>query len=974
MTNHRSTMKRVVGAMGVAALALASSATGAYAQEAAGNDAFNDFAGCIAGSTGADILLVMDESGSLVGTGSEPASDPDAKRVDAAKSFVQKMAEYAEITDKTIDVRLAGFGAGFNGATEWTTLESDGDGTNLDGEIETFADRTGESWTDYSAGLTGAAAAFEGRDVPCRTVMFFSDGQPTADGNSAEGIMDQVCRADGPVGRLRANGIQIFTIGLSSGSVDFSPHMRKISEGDCSGEAPNGAHIDAADASALTAAFERMAPPQGLGYGETKEIHESVKFTLDESVSPVEINVTPSGSGDPGNIVPVLTPPGGEPIELSGGLADLAGTPATVSEGEVPGSVDVDMERGDGPWAGTWTFGYQTDGDQPDGARYEFNLDIIPGLRIAVADSTPDAPLGKSNDETISITILDPAGAKRDFAGDARFNARIESADGGAPITLAEGADIKSGALEIPLDAVADRVAGDLKMELLVTTAGADGQPGTALKPLSFTKEISVAPATMPKIPGSVNLDMHGTEGEATVKVSGPGKVWVEPGSFSVGDATVDYSSDHDAANPLELQRGETRDITVTTTTDEAIDRVISGAAIEMVAEDSESGQTTAVSVPVKGALHAPIDKAAFGVALVLALALALLLPLAVLYLMKYFTGRIPSNPGVHAVRIPVTVDGTTIVRTDKGGEFDLSYDEVIVNSPRVTSSGRSIDLAGERVNVRIGLNPFEPPKAVAESGNSISDAGERVGGSAKLPLAVHDHWFAVALPSAQTGGMAPMGQMDQMAGTPGHDAPIQASIIVAADEGITRARLSRIVDDVRRNGAERLGRLRDTMDAAGPEGGAGGADETAKGRRGGRGRNRGADGASATAQTPVLQDGGAFPMDSGGFGNFAGTGQGGSANQSGPGNQGGPDSGFGSGGFGSGGTGGFGSGGFGGGAPGAPGSPGGSGGFGAGGANGAGSWGPAEGGSDNGSGWGGSGWGTPDGGSFGQGPDNRGQ
>src|SRR5699024_4260153 len=99
------------------------------------------------------------------------------------------------------------------------------------------------------------------------------------------------------------------------------------------------------------------------------------------------------------------------------------------------------------------------------------------------------------------------------------------------------------------------------------------------------------------------------------------------------------------------------------------------------------------------------------------------------------------------------TLDGTTVLRTDKGGEFDLPYDEVIA-APRVTSSGRSITLAGERVDVKTGLNPFEPPKAVAESPNSISDSGERSGGSARLPLAVHDHWFAVAMPPAEPSGM----------------------------------------------------------------------------------------------------------------------------------------------------------------------------------------------------------------------------
>lgn len=857
--------RRIIGAAGIAALALTAGATGAVAQEQDENAAFGDFAGCIAGSKSGDILLVMDESGSLVGSGTDAATDPDAKRVEAAQAFVSRMAEYAEVTESDINIRLAGFGGTYNAATDWTALESDGDGTNLDGDIEAFADRANEDWTDYSAGLSGAAAAFEGGESPCRTVLFFSDGQPTADGSSPEAIMDQVCHADGPVGRLRASGIQVFTIGLSSGSVDPAPHMRRISEDDgCSGSAANGAYIDAADASALTAAFEKMAPSLGLGFEQSRQINDSVEFTLDNSVSPVKLSVTPTGAGleDIGSLTPVLTPPGGEPTALTEGVSDVAGNPVTVTGGGdgAKGAVKVNLDRGGDAWAGNWTFGYQVEGGQSDDAGYEFQLDIIPGLSIVVDDSQPGVPLAKSDDETIGVSIEGPDGGNRQFDGDARFTARIEPANGEPPVTLVENADIRSGTLDVPLDAVTGALAGSLKMDLTVTTAGVDGRPGTRLQPLHFSKDVSVAPATMPKVPGAVTLDMNGTEGTATMQVAGPGSVWVEPGSFAVGDATVEYTADRDASAPLVLQRGETGEIIISATTAAAVDRAITDASLPVVAVDSESGEQSTVDVRVDGALSAPIDKATFGVALVLALLLALLIPLGVLYLMKYITGRIPSRPGIHAVRIPVTLDGTTVLRTDKGGEFDLPYDEVIA-APRVTSSGRSITLAGERVDVKTGLNPFEPPKAVAESPNSISDSGERSGGSARLPLAVHDHWFAVAMPPAEPSGMQdPMGAfgpMGPMGGEPGQEAPIQASIIVAADEGITRDRLARIIDDVRRNGADRLGRLRETMSASAPTGGGEGkrakGPKAAKTKRGRRG-DSGGDAQGTPPQQPMQQ------------------------------------------------------------------------------------------------------------------------
>ncbi|WP_275440785.1 vWA domain-containing protein [Corynebacterium freneyi] len=997
---RRFTGRRVIGAVGVAALAMVAGSAGALAQglgsgQGGGDRALSEFAGCIAGSKSGDILLVMDESGSLAGTDTITATDPDAKRVDAAQAFVKKMADYADATGSDINVRLAGFGGDYNAATDWTALESDDEGTNVDDDIEAFADRANENWTDYSAGLAGAAAAFRDSESPCRTVLFFSDGKPTAEGAADDSaIMDQVCHADGPVGRLRASGIQVFTIGLSNGDDDPAEHLRRISEGtDCSALAPNGAYIPAADASALTAAFEKMAPSLGLGYDESRGIDESVEFTLDDSVTPVQLSVTPTGSGldDIGALIPVLTPPGGEPIDLTGDVSDIAGNPITVTEGneDAKGSVKVNMERGGDEWAGNWTFGYRVEGGQSDDAGYEFKLDIIPGLSIVVADSQPNVPLAKSDDDVIGVSIVGPDGDQRRFDGDARFTARIEPSNGDAPITLVDNEDIRSGSLDVPLDKVNGAVAGNLRMELAVTTAGDEGRPGTQLKPLHFSKDISVAPATMPKLPGSVNLDVHGTDGTATMQVAGPGTVWVDPGSFTVGDATVEYTADHDESNPLELERGETGEIVLTATTGTAIDRAIADAWIPVTAVDAESGQQDTVDVRVEGALTAPIDKATFGVALVLALLLALLIPLGVLYLMKYLTGRIPSSPGIHAVRVPVTLDGTTVVRTDKGGEFDLTYEEVIA-APRVTSSGRSVTLAGEQVVVKTGLNPFEPPKAVAESPNSISDAGERSGGSAQLPLAVHDRWFAIAqTPAPSTGMQDPMGQLGQMPGAPGKDAPIRASLIVAADEGITRERLAAIVDDIRRNGADRLGRLRETMSTEGSADGGPAESPTtdkeskrAKDKRGRRAAGAG-DGRNQSPQ-PQPSPQNDFPSDFGSGDSFGG-GSAGSGFGSNSGFGAGPgstpdanrDSGFGQGsGFGSGGGSGFGGNagsGFGtGGGSGFGGNPGS--GFGAGGDSGFGANPGSSSGFDGSSGFGanrGSGFGRPNQGGFGQGPDS---
>lgn len=112
-------------------------------------------------------------------------------------------------------------------------------------------------------------------------------------------------------------------------------------------------------------------------------------------------------------------------------------------------------------------------------------------------------------------------------------------------------------------------------------------------------------------------------------------------------------------------------------------------------------------------------------------------------------------------------------------------------------------------MDVKTGLNPFEPPKAVA-----MKRIQFRIPASARADrrvcrwpsTTIGSRWPChAAEPSGMQDPMGAFGPMGPMGGETGQEAPIQASIIVAADEGITRDRLARIIDDVRRNGADRL-------------------------------------------------------------------------------------------------------------------------------------------------------------------------
>jgi len=194
--------------------------------------------------------------------------------------------------------------------------------------------------------------------------------------------------------------------------------------------------------------------------------------------------------------------------------------------------------------------------------------------------------------------------------------------------------------------------------------------------------------------------------------------------------------------------------------------------------------------------MSAPVNTGVFAGVLVAVLLAAILIPLAVLYLMKILAGRIPSSPGIHAVRIPVKVTNGRLLRTDRGGDFQVDYNELL-QSGRTVASGREVNLAGVPVRVKLGVNPLSTPVAVVDSAApTISDEGRQIGSAARLPLAVHNHWIVI--------------------GTPGD--PTTGEIVLAVDEFTSEERVHELAAGVSANAPELLERLAATApDSAGP-------------------------------------------------------------------------------------------------------------------------------------------------------------
>ncbi|RAV33069.1 VWA domain-containing protein [Corynebacterium heidelbergense] len=838
------------------------------------------FASCIANDKHAQVLLVMDESASLKGMqgpdGKDtPPTDPNNVRVAAAKDFVQQLGRSGQDFGADIEVKLAGFGEGYRSAPgdygEWTNVSKDHNG--LDSQLDRFAQRNNDMYTEYPQALSGMLSDLGSRNKDCTAVLFFTDGQLTVPGPAAadEQAAAAVCEAGGPMARLRSSGIHLFSVGLvPSGGADRGPSelLRKMSEGDCPGStSPSGAYFEAgSNASSLFSAFRSLLPTSG-GKDATLNLDEQFPFVLDESIPKVRLSAEPVEGVKDQKVVPVLTAPDGKTEQLTEGEHTIGDARLQVnSVASAPGTVDVTLDRGARPWAGTWNFGYQV----PPGAKGRYHVSMIaaPGLHVGVeelANQRGDDKDGLTNDQKLHAKMLDGKDAPLALAGTAKLRADFQPNGSTQSIELARDLDVSQGKVaEIPLTNISKPTAGRVVLTADVTTKGEGDKPGTQLSPISSSLPTTITTANLPKLPGSVDVNMTSTDQNVAIRVRGPGLVWLDAnqGGGALNNATLpegvdrlSASSDHrDSASALKLQPGEVKDFNVSLKASSLADGPLAGELPIRVAE-LDGKNEAAVPLPVKGSMSVPVNKTVFGAAMAIALLLALLIPLLLIYLMKVISGRIPTRPALRVREIPVRVNGGRLQREDKGGPCDISWTEMRAEGARVVPSSREVRLGGHTAKVKLGWSPFTPPKVLVETKGSIADDGAHENGHARLPLAVQNHWF-MTKQNAQEG---------------------RGSLVIAVDENISREDFEQIAESIQRQAAHRFEDAVDpSIDPQKPKGGSSeqsagagtqtGSGQPAAGQGGQDGQAGAAGGGWPGQQRPSPGFGGApGPQQSGG-------------------------------------------------------------------------------------------------------------
>lgn len=755
------------------------------------NTGVSRFGSCLAAQKAGDLLLLMDESGSL------KESDPDAARVEASKYLLKTLGSYADRVGANLELAVAGFSDTYAPKQDWTRLTEASSG-ELGNRLNELANANSGIDTDYWLALDGAREALAARGAGpeggqrCQVIAWFSDGaieftprpvvKPYADGISLDApngpeettrrAIDSICRPGGLADQLRSNGVVMLGIGL--GDKDFDV-MSAIATGTGLQGMKCGELVDPVpgdfyrveNIDDLLFAFDSLNPEPGV----TKEgpvcklqvcPEARHTFVLDRSIKSVHI----LGSGGVEGVVPYLIAPTGETLELTrkDGQSDgtLAGVPVTY-EWQSASAQTISLANAGAPqWVGEWAIVYvDTTGEHGD-AVSKVSIHITTDIFPALADDELAWHSGQVL-EDVTFGLVDgkgktvPAG---DLAGSAVFSADLVPA-GGKPIPVVDavGKDDITRPVDVDLtDLTPGRAV--LKMSLVITTApvlapdGAQIAAGTELSPQDVEVQVQILPKVgLPTTGARIDFgSVQATKGTtATLDITGPGCAWIaDPAKVTAAPDGVDSaritSETNSPDNCLKVEKGETAQLTVTLGADQDGRGGLNGTVPVHVSALNDTDDSQVVDVPFVASLFKPLDEGTFAFVLIAALLLGPGIPLLLLYASKWWASKIPDTPML-AERITVTVDDDRVLRD--GQSFGMADRDLVQPVPGLTGGTRRLQVLGTELVVKLGASPFGVGRVLVDAQGLVGVSSEvpgydKSGLHAVLPLAVHNKWVVL--------------------------------------------------------------------------------------------------------------------------------------------------------------------------------------------------------------------------------------
>lgn len=759
------------------------------------------FGGCLAAQKSGQILLMIDESGSLQST------DPQANRVTAAKYLARKLSQFSGDSGINLDIAIAGFSDDYHPALGWTKLDATSLPT-VEAGIDGFKNRNNGMDTDYWLALDGARAAFgnaakPANGKPCQALAWFTDGKldfsqrnvtkpyaPNDNLNSQAGIdatiraaQESICRDGGLADQLRSSDIITLAIGLAptpAQNADFDL-LKAIATGQPTGSVTScgairsptpGDFYLAQNIDDLLFAFDKFTTPGQPPIENTtgacaKVICEEGKhrFVLDRSVRSVSV----LAAADRPGLIAYLVAPNGAPTELKGGptTVDVGGVKVDY-QSEGGRSVSIRMTNSQAPqWQGVWAVVF-VDPVGDGTARTRSSIHISGDLYPAWPGAAKTALHSGDKDASLTFGLVDGRQSPVDPAtlpGKALLSAVLTDVKGAEhPVAVDVPKDRITSPQVIDLSQVPPGAA-TLHLTLDITTADAREPNGTLVPGTQLASQRVDLPVTVnppvgyPTIGDRIDFGVIEGDGTFTGKldVTGPGCAWVPHDGAAtvaaspdgVGKVTLDSSADS-TDSCKKLAANQQAPLPIAIHIPSRGNGVVNGTVRVMVAPTEGGKGPVAVEVPFTASLHKPLNTTNFLVALLVALILGPGVPLLLLYLSKWLITRIPAK-ALRAQQIPVRVSGASVLRDN--GPFAVRDGELVNLVQGLDKPARRLDLGGITLRTHIGLSPFGAGFVVASAPGRTGAAGKSAAmhgktPDAKLPLAVHNTWFVLRDPA----------------------------------------------------------------------------------------------------------------------------------------------------------------------------------------------------------------------------------
>lgn len=624
-----------------------------------------------------------------------------------------------------------------------------------------------------------------------------------------------LCRPTGLADQVRSSGVTLIGIGLSGPGPqpDFTL-MRRVSQGGGSNAAaagleqcgnvssPSGVFYPVSSLDTLLMAFDSVSTPGDTVQSQSVSICQGsacsageFSFVLDGTLDAVHVMAS---SDAPGLDAYLYAPGATQPLVVKAGQSSPAGTGVDATW-LTPGTFQADLDSTKVPtWDGQWRLAFVDPSSASQNQQIHVNVHLSSPLTLSWTDlDKAELRQGESVGD-VNLALLDHVGGQAVPAsrvkGSVTMSVSLKDSAGNEH-ELWSGTDVTALGAPVTVALPPDTAIGSatLTTSVTVTTASTtlpDGStvPGTALTPTEAAQDVTVlAPVNFPAVTGQAAFPTLEDElsGATELTVSGPGCVWLSSGEPTLTGAPADAGSvsvSSPASSPdtcVKVADGATATLPVTLAVQGHANGALSGTLAVTLAPDDAPDRAQTVQVPFSAEMRRPLNVATTWTTFVLVLLAGVLIPLALLYVLKFLTGRIPRGPLDTATRV-VEVPA-------QGGAVTIRVPSNEVTMLSLRGRSRQLTVGPYEFRVRTGLLPTSAPTVELVSPDVPSVCGADPGarrGHAVLPLGVRGNWVAV---------------LDQP------DSPRHVNVVALAATSKGNQALQQVLDDAGRHLADRV-------------------------------------------------------------------------------------------------------------------------------------------------------------------------